>query len=170
MKAKPVEPVDGIGQKLVPAAFTLVLAILSVIPLGIPGYAQVTPNFVLMSIYYWTIYRPDHLPYLVVFLVGLLVDLLTFGPPGVTPFALLIVRAAVLQPAQVLRRQELSDPVVGLRHRHGRGHGRWSGALGSLYSVRLLDPRSFAFQAVLTVACYPVLSWVFSRVQRVMTR
>ena len=74
MKAKPVEPVDGIGQKLVPAAFTLVLAILSVIPLGIPGYAQVTPNYVLMSIYYWTIYRPDHLPYLVVFLIGLLVD------------------------------------------------------------------------------------------------
>jgi len=169
MKAKPVEPVDGIGQKLVPAAFTLVLAILSVIPLGIPGYAQVTPNFVLMSIYYWTIYRPDHLPYLVVFLVGLLVDLLTFGPPGVTPFALLIVRATVLSQRKFFVGKNF--PIL------------WWGfsivtaavtliiwAIGALYSGRLLDPRSFAFQAVLTAAFYPVLSLAFSRVQRVMTR
>jgi rod shape-determining protein MreD len=168
MKAKPVEPVYGVGQKLVPTAFTLVLAILSVIPLGIPGYAQVTPNFVLMSIYYWTIYRPDHLPYLVVFLVGLLVDLLTFGPPGGTPFALLVVRAAVLSQRKFFIGK--SFPIV------------WWGfaittvavtvlawGVGGVYNTRLLDPRSFAFQAVLTAACYPVLSWVFSRVQRVMS-
>jgi len=169
MKAKPVEPVDGIGQKLVPAAFTLVLAILSVIPLGIPGYAQVTPNFVLMSIYYWTIYRPDHLPYLVVFLIGLLVDLLTFGPAGVTPFALLIVRATVLSQRKFFVGKNF--PIL------------WWGfaivtaavtlliwCVGSLYSGRLLDPRSFAFQAVLTAALYPVPAWVFSHVRRVMTQ
>jgi rod shape-determining protein MreD len=169
MKAKPAEPVDGIGPKLVPAAFTLVLAILSVIPLGIPGYAQVTPNFVLMSIYYWTIYRPDHLPYLVVFLIGLLVDLLTFGPPGATPFALLIVRATVLSQRKFFVGKNF--PIV------------WWGftiatvavtvliwGIGGLYSGRVLDPRSFIFQGVLTAAFYPVLSWGFSRVQRVMSR
>jgi rod shape-determining protein MreD len=169
MKAKPVEPIDGIGQRLVPTAFTLVLAILSVIPLGIPGYAQVTPNFVLMSIYYWTIYRPDYLPYVVVFLIGLLVDLLTFGPPGVTPFALLIVRATVLGQRKFFVGKNF--PILW-----------WGFALatvgvtvllwgvGGLYGGRPLDPRSFAFQAVLTAAFYPVLSWIFSRVQRVMTR
>ncbi|HLZ66801.1 MAG TPA: rod shape-determining protein MreD [Aliidongia sp.] len=169
MKAKPVEPVDGIGQRLVPAAFTLVLAILSVIPLGIPGYAQVTPNFVLMSIYYWTIYRPDHLPYLVVFLIGLLVDLLTFGPPGATPFALLIVRATVLSQRKFFVGKNF--PILW-----------WGFALatvavtvlmwgiGGLYGGRVLDPRSYIFQAVLTAACYPGLSWLFSRVQRGLAR
>jgi len=169
MKAKPVEPVDGIGPKLVPAAFTLVLAILSVIPLGIPGYAQVTPNYVLMSIYYWTIYRPDHLPYLVVFLIGLLVDLLTFGPPGVTPFALLIVRATVLSQRKFFVGKNF--PILWWGFALAAGAVTFlSWGVGGFYSGRLLDPRSFAFQAVLTAAVYPVLSWVFSRVQRVMSR
>ncbi|GGF01280.1 rod shape-determining protein MreD [Aliidongia dinghuensis] len=168
MKAKPVETVDGIGQRLVPTAFTLVLAILSVIPVDIPGYAQVTPDYVLMSIYYWTIYRPDHLPYLVVFLVGLLIDLLTFGPPGVTPFALLTVRAIVLTQRKFFVGKNfpilwwgfvLATVAVTLL--------RWG--MGALYSGHLPDPRSFAFQAVLTAAFYPMLSWVFSRVQRVMS-
>jgi rod shape-determining protein MreD len=140
-----------------------------VIPLGIPGYAQVTPNFVLMSIYYWTIYRPDHLPYLVVFLVGLLVDLLTFGPPGVTPFALLIVRAAVLGQRKLFVGRNF--PILWWGFAIATAAVTvLSWGVGSLYSARLLDPRSFAFQAVLTAAIYPVLSWVFSRVQRVMSR
>jgi rod shape-determining protein MreD len=124
---------------------------------------------VLMSVYYWTIYRPDHLPYIVVFLIGLLVDLLTYGPPGVTPFALLIVRATVLSQRKFFVGK--SFPIVW-----------WGFALatvavtvvgwgvGGLYGGRVLDPRSFAFQAVLTAAFYPVLSWIFSRVQRVMSR
>jgi rod shape-determining protein MreD len=169
MKAKPVEPVDGLGQKLVPAAFTLVLAILSVIPLGIPGYAQVTPNFVLMSVYYWTIYRPDHLPYLAVFLVGLLVDLLTFGPPGLTPLALLVVRAIVLRQRKFFVGKSFPILWWGFTLTALAVTSVFWGA-GGLLTGRLLDPRSFAFQAVLTVACYPVLSWVFSRVQRVMSR
>jgi rod shape-determining protein MreD len=169
MKANPVEPVDGLGQKLVPAAFTLVLAILSVIPLGIPGYAQVTPNFVLMSIYYWTIYRPDHLPYLVVFLVGLLVDLLTFGPLGLTPFALLIVRATVLRQRRFFVGKSFPILWWGFTLTALAVTVVFWGA-GGLLSGRVLDPRSFAFQAVLSVACYPVLSWAFSRVQRVMSR
>ena len=50
-----------------------------------------------MAVYHWTIYRPDLLPALVLFAVGLTEDLLTGAPVGVGALMLLIARAAVLQ-------------------------------------------------------------------------
>ena len=41
---------------------TLVLAIVTVIPLDIPDYAAVTPDFLLIAIYHWSLYRPNDLP------------------------------------------------------------------------------------------------------------
>jgi rod shape-determining protein MreD len=169
MKGKQVEPVHGLGPKLAPALLTVALAILSVVPVGIPGYASVTPNFVLMSVYHWSIYRPEHMPYLAVFLIGLLLDLLTTAPGsviGLTPLLLLVVRSSVLGQRRFFVGR--SFPLVW-----------WGFALvvavvdlltwlvDSGLNGNFLEPRNLAFQAVLTVACFPLLTLVFARIQRV---
>jgi rod shape-determining protein MreD len=169
MKAKQVEPVHGLAPKLAPALVTVVLAIVSVVPVGIPGYAEVTPDLVLMSVYHWTIYRPEHMPYAAVFLIGLLVDLLVTAPGGIiglTPLLLLIVRWTVLGQRRFFVGRSFA--LVW-----------WGFALvvaavdlltwlaGSALSGGILEPRSLAFRAVLTVAGFPVLTLLFARIQRV---
>ena len=50
------------AARLVPVLATIIAAVLSILPLRIPGYAALTPALALMAVYHWTIYRPDLLP------------------------------------------------------------------------------------------------------------
>src|SRR5438445_13411908 len=83
--------------RMLPIATTLLAATIAILPVPVPGYAALTPAFTLMAVYHWTIYRPDLLPPLALFGVGLAEDLLTGAPVGVGALMLLIARAAVLQ-------------------------------------------------------------------------
>src|SRR5262245_58014810 len=83
-------------ERLLPVT-TMVLAMLvSIQPIHIPGYAAVAPAFTLMVAYHWTIYRPDLLPALALFIVGMVQDLLSGALPGVTALTLLLTRAILL--------------------------------------------------------------------------
>jgi Flp pilus assembly protein TadB len=42
--------------------------------------------------------------------------------------------------------------------------------LAALYHVSLIDPLPVAVQAFLTIALYPVLSWLFARSARVLVQ
>src|SRR5580658_3360563 len=88
--------VNNGAARLLPIATTLIAAVISVLPVRIPGYAALTPVFTLMAAYHWTIYRPDLLPPLALFAVGLTEDLLAGAPLGVSALLLLLARTAVL--------------------------------------------------------------------------
>ena len=87
---------SGVARML-PIATTLLAAIIAILPVPVPGYAALTPAFTLMAVYHWTIYRPDLLPPIGVFGVGLAQDLLGGAPVGVGTLVLLLARAAVLR-------------------------------------------------------------------------
>lgn len=80
-----------------PAALTVLLLLLAVIPFHIPGLRQMMPAFVLISIYYWNTFLPGALPYFFLFILGLLQDVFSGLPIGVSSavnilFALLLMR------------------------------------------------------------------------------
>jgi rod shape-determining protein MreD len=168
MKAKQAEPVHGLGPKLVPFLLTLLAAILPVVPIEIPDYAAVAPNFVLMSVYHWTLYRPDHLPYVALFLTGLFVDLLDTVPGavfGLTPLLLLVARFGVLSFRRSIAGK--SFPMVWLGFAALAAlYGLMLCAGGSALAGALLDVRSIAFETVLTVGFFPVATWFLALVQR----
>jgi len=152
---------------LLPVATTVFAMLLSVQPLNIPGYAAVTPAFTLMAAYHWTIYRPDLLPGLALFVIGILQDLLADGPIGATALLLLLVHAIVL----THRRHFVNWPFPFV----------WAGftllssgamlflwALHSLLAAEFLDLRSTVFRGVLTVAAFPAASFVLGRTQRAL--
>jgi len=166
----PVKPVlfqrdTGLFNRLMPTATTFFCVFATVVPLHLPGFAVVTPSFVLMAVYHWSIYRPDLLPFVATFAAGLLLDLLNGAPLGISSLVLLLARALVLSQRGVFV-----------------GHGFtvvWAGFVGlaaaavvfewlivSLFYGMVLDPRPFVFQAVLTVSTYPVVSYLLVRVQR----
>src|SRR5207237_1236992 len=82
--------------KLLPIATTVLAALLSIEPLHIGGYATLTPAFTLMATYHWTIYRPDLLSALSLFVIGSIQDLLSDELPGMTALSLLLARATIL--------------------------------------------------------------------------
>jgi rod shape-determining protein MreD len=168
--ARVMVPRDGGGSGIVPFLSTLFFVMVSVVPLQLPGLAVVTPSFALMAVFHWTTYRPDLLPISVVFALGLLLDLLNGTPyVGTSAVTLLVARTIVM--AQ--RRYFVDKDFTVL----------WLGFLGltaamfafdwiyvGLLSGVMLGTRPFIFQAVLTVVCYPVGSYLLARLHRAFLR
>ena len=161
---------NGFGGRLVPFLSTLIFVLVSVVPLQIPGFAAVTPSFALMAVFHWTIYRPDLLPISVVFGLGLLLDLLNGSPYlGVSALMLLVARTAVL----VERRHVVNQPFTVLWLGFlalAAGTFAFGWAFVSALRGQVLGTRPFIFEAVLTVACYPVGSWLLARLHRALVR
>jgi rod shape-determining protein MreD len=152
--------------RLVPFLTTVFFAFFSIVPLNLPGFAVVMPAFALMAVFHWTVYRPDLLPLSAVFASGLLLDLLTGTPyVGISALVFLIGRSAVMGQRKLF----VNRPFAIV----------WLGFLALAVALFLLlwllvsalhgsfiDLQPFAFQAVLTVACYPAASYVLARAQR----
>lgn len=68
----------GLAYCLIAALFLLNIAAL---PYPFTGLVQIP--FILIALYYWSIYRPTFLPGLVVFAAGLMFDIIGGGPLGV---------------------------------------------------------------------------------------
>src|SRR5216683_59092 len=149
----------GLPNRLVPFTTTLLFAIISEVPLHIPA-------FTLMAVYHWTIYRSELLPPIAVFAVGLLLDLLNGTQYiGTSSLSLLLVRSALLSQRRFL----LNRPFPIL----------WSGfllvtaaviffewALVSFLHGETLGAQPFIFEAVMTVASFPVGSYLLAWTQR----
>jgi rod shape-determining protein MreD len=164
-----IRPRASLGRRLdiaarvgFPAGVTVFLMLLTGAPLDITGQAALLPAVALSCVWFWSLFRPDNLPPPVVFLIGLMMDLLGYLPLGVGAFTLLAVHGV----AVALRRP--------LEH---RGFG-WiwlvfcgiSAAaslliwlLVMLLTFRLLSPSPAVFTAILAMALFPVLGVPFAR-------
>ena len=78
---------------MVPTFSVFVLLLISLLPYGIPGLDDVTPALPVMAVFYWAVNRPDLMTGFSAFMMGLLQDLLTGLPLGVSSLVLLLVQA-----------------------------------------------------------------------------
>lgn len=156
----------GLPARLVPGLTTFLFALVSVVPLHVPGLAVVTPAFMLMAVYHWTIYRPDLLPLGAIFVIGVLLDLLSGTPyVGISALTLLLARTVLL--ANRRHFVNRTFPVLWggfLALAAGTFTFQW--AIVSLLHKAVLGVRPAIFQAVLTVACFPVGSYLLVRAHR----
>lgn len=72
-----------------------VLFLLETVSFSLPVAGRFDLPFLLISFYYWSIYRPTLIPVWVIFLFGIAADLLNFTPLGLNAFVFLILRALV---------------------------------------------------------------------------
>ena len=101
----------------------------------------------------------------VVFLIGLLFDLLGYLPLGVGALTLLAVHGLALRWRRLLTRQGfLSVWLAFAAFAAGAAALGW--VLTALLSFRLLPLGPALFQAVLTAALYPALAVLFIRAHR----
>jgi rod shape-determining protein MreD len=67
---------------LLPLILALALVVLVNLPVSLTGRLFPAPILALAAVYYWVLVRPDLMPPGAVFIVGLLEDVLSGGPPG----------------------------------------------------------------------------------------
>lgn len=76
-------------------ALMFLLFMLNLISFSTPLYTVIEIPFVFMMLYYWSIYRPTLLSPFLVFIFGLIFDLLSGWPLGITSFVFLVLRQLV---------------------------------------------------------------------------
>jgi len=118
---------------MTPFVITLLLALVPVLPLHLPHETDLVPAFTLMSVFYWTVYRPDLMPASAVFAIGIIQDFAAGAPLGITSLILLGTHGVGARPAPAVRRQAVRHGVVGL-HADRRGGDR--GVVGVRLAAR----------------------------------
>lgn len=157
----------GLINRLMPTLTAIGCVLAAVVPSHLPTFITVTPAFALMAVYFWTLHRPDLLPFPAVFVIGLLADLLEGAPLGVSPLTLLLAYALVLSQREFLLVRGFAMIWLGfLAVAAAASALQW--AVASLFYGMLVDVRAFLFQGVLTVAVYPVVSYLLASVQRML--
>ena len=156
---------DSPVARLLPIATTVLATIISIQPAHIPAAAA--PAFVLMAVYHWTIYRPDLLPPLALFLVGIVQDLLAGVPPGATAFVLLLTRAVVLRHRRHFANRQFPFVWAGFTMLTG-GVMLFLWALHCSLDGVMVDFRGTVFWAVLTISVFPITSFLLGRTQRTL--
>jgi rod shape-determining protein MreD len=160
-------PVNSGLARMLPIATTVLAAVIAILPLRVPGYAVLTPAFTLMAVYHWTIYRPDLLPPVGLFGLGLAQDLLAGAPVGVSALILLLARAAVLRYRRHFINRTFPFVWAGFTLLGVAAMlGLW--ALHCVIDLSFFDLRNTVFRTVLTIAMFPAASFVLGRTQRAL--
>ncbi|MBS0639993.1 MAG: rod shape-determining protein MreD [Proteobacteria bacterium] len=159
-----VRPRPSLGRRLdlaarasFPATTTVLLMLLLEAPLGITGQAALQPAVVLGCIWFWSLHRPRCVPPPVVFLIGLILDLLAYLPFGVGTLTVLSCHGI----AVALRRFLLPHgfAIVWLSFvpiAISAAILMW--LLVMLLTFRLLSLAPAFFQAIVTIAVFPALA------------
>lgn len=158
----------GFVARMVPSTTTMLFVLLSLLPFHVPSFGSIAPAFALMAVFHWSVYRPDLLPPTIVFVAGLLLDLLNGTPyVGLSALVLLLVHTGVLSQRQVFSHRPFSILWLGF---FGAAVGAFTleWAFVSLMQVQVLPPRPFIFQTLITTACFPIGSYLLALAHRAM--
>jgi len=159
------QKLDQAGRNVTPLATATVLMLAGMVPIQLPGWGPVAPQFVLMALYYWAIHRPDLLRPSLAFLLGLLQDLLSGMPLGVNPLVYVLVYLVVLSQRRFFLIGSFGMLWLGFALvAAGAAFVYWAAIC--VLNMSLVQAGPAAAQTVLTVALFPLFSWIFMRVHR----
>jgi rod shape-determining protein MreD len=156
---------DIIWRHAFPGTTSVLLMLLSLSPFGLWGQAALLPTVALTCVWFWSLFRPAAMAPPVVFLIGLLLDLLGFLPAGVGALTLLTTYWIARRLRRFLFRQGF--PVVWLIFISvACGIAAMNWALVSLLTFGLEPIGPVLFQAGLAAAMYPAVAIPLSLAHR----
>jgi len=151
-----------------PAGLTVLLMLLTEAPLGLTGQSALQPAVALGCVWFWSIHRAHLMSPPVVFVIGLLLDLLAYLPFGVGTLMLLSCHGI----AVVLRRVLLPRGfgVIWLTFIPvAAAAALLTWLLVMVLMVRFLSPAPVFLQAIITIALYPALAVALGVAERSVT-
>ena len=148
-----------------PILLALGLILLAMLPYHLAYPGIIIPNVVAIVIYYWLVHRPDLMTPAIVFSIGLIQDLLAGGPFGLNALSLVIVAIFVVRQDDTMLRASFLLTWMGFAV-SAAGLGFLSWTIASLYLSDLLGIVPILLQTLITIAFYPVFSWMFGRLHK----
>lgn len=146
-----------------PFISALVLVLLMQLQYRVLFLDNMLPYLSLTAVYYWSVFKPRLMPVSAVFLLGLLQDILSGAPLGMTALLLLVVRIFVIrQSSRFLEREFLFNWLVFIVVAIVFGLANW--AVASIYLKESQNFWNSFGQSMMTIAIFPVvvlcLRWV----------
>ena len=160
---------SSFGIKSVIPFFTILfLIIIMVLPYKFTVIGDIMPFLTLIGVYYWSVFKPELLPVGVVFVLGLLQDVLLGSPLGLMSLLLVVVQQFIFfQGRQFLERDFLFNWFVFVMLVIGFGFLSW--AITSLYFRVFLDYWGVIGQIFLTIAFYPIITWILGLARKMVS-
>lgn len=156
---------DVVARAGFPASLTIVLMLLTQAPLDIAEQAALLPAVTLCCVWFWSLFRPRALPPALVFLIGLVMDLLGYLPLGTGTFTLLAAQGLALATRRPLARRGFAWiwlTFAGVAA--GASLVLW--LLSMLLTLRLLPAYPAIFIGALSIAIFPILAVPFGAAHR----
>lgn len=169
MIAAAVQRLDRSARQLAPFLTSVVLVMLSALPVSLPGYGQVAVDVGLMTVFYWAIYRPDLFPAIAAFVLGLWEDILVGSPIGLHALILLLANWAIVSQRTFFQGKSFAViwccfSLVAL----AAGLASW--VIVCALNVTVMSPVPVLFQSVLTFGVFPFMAWFLARAQHAIIR
>ena len=161
--------IDLLARQLTPSFLTLLLVIISIVPMRILDFTTVVPQLPLISVYHWAIFRPNLLPVYAVFLIGVIQDILTGSPLGVNTLVFLLVYGAVLSQKAFFTGRSFFILWVGFAI-IAAGASTINWLVISILNATIVEAQSAILQYLLTLGIFPSTAWLFLRWQSAFLR
>ncbi len=158
------QKLDHFARSITPFFFTLLLTVLSVVPTHIPDYTQITPIFALVSVYHWAVYRPNLLPLLLVFVLGMVQDLLLGTPIGLYILVFLTVYGIVLSQRRFFIGKSFIFYWLGFATISALASIE-SYILASAWNLMFLGFDVLIFQYLILLGIFPIVVWLLLKWQ-----
>jgi len=152
-----------------PGLVLMLCVLLGRLPLGVPHLGSVAPLLPLAAVFFWSVRQPQLMTPTMVFVAGLIDDVLAGTPLGLGALVLLLVRWLVVSQRLVF----LGKPFALM----------WWGfaivamvavtmawLLGGLARGALIPAGSIAVQLALTMIAFPAAVWLFGRIDHFVAR
>jgi rod shape-determining protein MreD len=107
------DSIDWAAKMFLAHSVIIFLMLMNFVSLSIPYAGDFKPFFLLMAIYYWAIYRPTLVPIAYVFALGIVVDLQSGLPVGLSAMLLVICKAIVQRQRAFLMGQPYVTVWIG---------------------------------------------------------
>jgi len=163
----PIERLDWAAKLLLAHGVIILFMLLNIVSFSLPHAEDFKPFFLLMTVYYWAIYRPTLMPSAYTFLLGIIMDLESGLPVGAS--ALILVGIKIMVQSQ--RLFLMSQPYITV----------WVGFAGvvlvnvaalwvvvSLQTLNFVPIQSTLVAAAFSVMIFPLASLILLGVHRIL--
>jgi rod shape-determining protein MreD len=154
----------SLALALVPLLLSMALLMLFAMPLAVPLFGMVAPSVGLLSVYYWSLYRPDLMTPGAAFLIGIFADLMGGGPLGLTALVLVLAQWAAVSQRPWLVGKSYAVGWLGLAV-IGAAAAAAYWIVASLLYLRVLETGPVAVQTAVSILSYPIFSALFSGIR-----
>lgn len=158
------ENITTLFQRILPLATSVLLLMISYIPLDFSLFNNIRPAIGIICVYFWIIHRPDLFNLWSVYFLGLLDDIISASPFGSNILALLVLYVLINNSSRFINAKPfivtwywfaLLSLVTML--------ARW--LVVSVYYSQFLPLTILSFSYLVTAAAYPLVSLLLAYIQ-----